>query len=115
MGNEGAGGPEALGFDMKTVWRWVITGFGVVLVAVTAYSFWPYWQSSRAMKTYCERIKPGMTPADVQAAADAFGYSVTPTDGGSVLVQDPVSFGRLQCAIRFDARGVAAAEYSGGF
>jgi hypothetical protein len=98
---------------MKTVWKWIIITFALVLAAVTLYSFWPYWTASRAMQTFCERITPGMAAGEVDAKAAEFGYSVTATTADSKQVDDPVSFGRLKCTVRFDARGVAAAEYSG--
>ena len=91
--------------------KWVIYGaIGLVLVAGNALAFWPLIEASRQMHAFCGGLGPGLSWADIQARADDLGYEVSPIAAGQALVQDPRSYGRRECQLRFDSQGLARAR-----
>ena len=91
--------------------KWVIYGaVGLVLVVGNALAFWPLVEASRQMHAFCGGLGPGMSWADIRARADDLGYEVSPVVADQALVQDPRSYGRRECQLRFDGKGLAQAR-----
>lgn len=82
----------------------------VFLLGLTAFSFWPFASASNQMRKFCSGLAAGTSFAAVQAQAAALDYFVSPLVGGQATVDDPRSFGRLQCELRFGPAGLISAE-----
>jgi hypothetical protein len=78
--------------------------FGVLLLGTVAV-FAPAMLGSRKVRQFCEALPTGASLADVRSKAAALGYSLTPLVDGSVAVEHPMTLGRLECSLRFDAQG----------
>ena len=83
---------------------------GLVLVVGNALAFWPLIEASRQMHTFCEGLSPGMSWTDIRARADDLGYEVSPIVAGHAVAQDPQSYGRRECQLRFDGNRLATAR-----
>lgn len=91
--------------------KWVIYGaVGLVLVVGNALAFWPLVEASRQMHAFCGGLGPGMSWTDIRARADDLGYEVSPVVADQALVQDPRSYGRRECQLRFEGKGLAQAR-----
>jgi hypothetical protein len=99
---------------LSTFRRWVLVPMAALLLIVTAVAFAPYYKASRDMDAFCGSLAVGTAFADVQSRGAGAGYEVSDLAGDRALIRDPRSFGRLQCEVRFDARGLASADSSGG-
>ena len=84
--------------------------YAAVLLGVTVYTFWPFIAASNRMRDFCAGLDTGLSVAALKARAEALGYDVTMRADGSGVVDDPQSFGRLQCEVRFGPAGLQSAE-----
>lgn len=86
--------------------KWVLPPMAVLLLVLTVLAFSPFFKASHDMGRFCRELAPGLPLEEIQARAVAAGYETSAqTEGGGALVEDPRSFGRLQCALRLDDRG----------
>ena len=87
--------------------EWIVVQLSKTLASL---AFWPLVEASRQMDAFCGGLGPGMSWADIRARADDLGYEVSPVVAGQALVQDPRSYGRRECQLRFDGKGLAQAR-----
>lgn len=85
--------------------RWsVYGGMTATMLGGVALAFWPMISADRALQAFCHD-QPGGTPmADVQARAQALGYTATPVDTRTLRIDDPAGFGRRQCDLALDGQ-----------
>lgn len=88
----------------------IYLAIGLVLVVGNALAFWPLVEASRQMHAFCAGLSTGMSWADIRARAGDLGYEVSPLVAGQALAQDPQSYGRRECRLRFDSQGLAEAH-----
>jgi hypothetical protein len=82
----------------------------VLLLLGNGYAFWPFYAASRALQAFCDGVPTGTPLADARQAAQAAGYTLVQGADGGVEVEDPASYGRRRCTLRFDGRGLREAR-----
>jgi hypothetical protein len=85
--------------------RWsVFGGMAATMLGGVALAFWPMVSADRALQTFCHDQAVGTPMADVQARAQALGYTATPVDTRTLRIDDPAGFGRRQCDLALDSQ-----------
>jgi hypothetical protein len=95
---------------MSTSRKMNIAGLAVLFLLGTLVSWWPFIAATWKMRQFCSGLAVGMAAADVQARAAELGYEVSPVVDGRAVVDDPPSFGRRQCHLKFGAGGLVGTE-----
>lgn len=85
---------------------------GLLLGALA--SFAPFYFAAKKVKDFCATLSVGMSLAEVHARSTAEGYELLRDPDGRLRVHDPASFGRRNCRVTFDEKGLASSQFSDG-
>jgi hypothetical protein len=101
---------EASKAEDKPSYQWVFIGMAVMMLAGIGVAYFPFFLATRQVQTFCKELPVGASIEAVRAKAEEMGYEVSPVEGGRALLEDPQSYGRRTCNLRFGAQGLIAAE-----
>lgn len=90
----------------------IIVVFGVALIAVLGWFFWPFVAGPGQMESFCSSLEAGTSITQVQAQATQHGYRVSSLVDGRAFVHDSASFGRFTCNLEFGSEGLVSSRYS---
>ena len=94
----------------KPSYQWVFIGMAIMMLAGVVFAYLPFFLATRQVQTFCKELPAGASIEGVRARAEQMGYEVSPIEGGSALLEDPRSYGRRTCNLRFGAQGLIAYE-----
>jgi hypothetical protein len=94
----------------KPSYQWVFIGMGAMMLAGIGVAYLPFFLATRQVQTFCKELPAGASFEVVRARAEAVGYEVSPIEGGLARLEDPQSYGRRTCNLRFGAQGLIATE-----
>jgi hypothetical protein len=74
--------------------------------------FLPAILATKELKKYCGELAVGTSAAAVKLQAESRGYRLWQMVDGRTMIDDPGSFGRPSCNVRFGPQGLEAVEFS---
>ncbi len=103
-------GNEPSKAEDKPSYQWVFIGMAMMMLAGVGVAYYPFFLATRQVQTFCKELPAGASIEVVRARAAEVGYEVSPIEGGHALLEDPLSYGRRTCNLRFGAQGLLGVE-----
>jgi hypothetical protein len=101
--------PRPKKFSLRTISNVSTAVFFLIGISI---AFLPFFMATRRVQNFCAELVPGATVAEVQAKVAERGYELLPLGIGRARVRDPRAFGRRNCELQFDSRGLTSSEFS---